>query len=144
MARRKSVSKEVELTGEGDEFEAVSTGRNRAQSLRFDGKDEVYHFERHEEDDTLNKESRSRSTGAPADSNASRSMMYRIGAGLLFIGALISLLQSIGFISHDAAIPMQPVEGGAIPQEVRQKRDVAMERRDSSATDWCFKWAQMC
>ena len=136
--------KEVGLTGAGDGFEAVPLEQKRAQSVRFDGNDEVYQFEPHEEDKTSKKESRSRNIGAPADSNASRSMMYRFGAGLLFIGALISLLQSIGFVSHDAAVPIQPVEGGTVPQEVRQRRSIEITRRASSATDWCFKWAHMC
>lgn len=144
MARRKSVFKEVGLTVAGDGIGAVPPEQKRAQSVRFDGKDEVYHFEQHQEDKTSKKESKLRNTGAPADSNASRSMMYRFGAGLLFIGALISLLQSIGFVGHDAAVPMQPVEGGTVPQEVRQRRSIEIARRASSATDWCFKWAHMC
>lgn len=150
MAQLQSAFQEVALSVAGDELAGDSPRRERPQNVRFHGKDEVHVVERYDEDAGVIKELKSQDSGAglppsqPASTSRTRSIMYRFGAALLLLGASVSLLQSFGFVGHDAAIPIQGVSGGTIPQKARSKRDVGVERRDTSATNWCFKWAQQC
>ena len=133
-ARRRSVFKEVGLTAGGDELGDRLADRKGNELI--------------EDTDAVNQESKSQVSGAflpqseSASSTETRSMMYRFGTALLFIGALISLLQSVGIVGHDAAMPLQGVDGGTIPEAA--KRDITLERRETSRTSWCFKWAQQC
>ena len=158
MAQRRSVSKKEVGIDSRSEEDLAEVSRRRAGSQRTRSREqsaaEALKSDTDVETDVRDKTSdhnqsisrdQAPSTTPPANSGASRAMLYRFGAGLLCLAAVVSLLQSAGFVRQDAALPLQGVSGGAIPQEAssRRRSNAELERR-ASATNWCFKWAQMC
>ena len=158
MAQRRSVSKkEVGTdTWSGEDLAEVSRRRagpqrtrsreqSAAEALKSDTDVEIDDKDKASDHNQSILRDLAPSTTPPANSGASRAMLSRFGAGLLCLAAVVSLLQSAGFVRQDAALPLQGVSGGAIPQEasLRRRSNGELERR-ASATNWCFKWAQMC
>ncbi|KAF7187095.1 Kelch repeat-containing protein [Pseudocercospora fuligena] len=72
----------------------------------------------------------------PARNN---STMYRLGAAIALLLAVVPLLQSTSFFGH--ATILQPVSGSAIPN-THADSSLSLQRRADSPTDVCFRWAQ--
>lgn len=160
MARRQSVFREVGLSETQEPEIPRSASRpspsrkERPQSVRFRSKDEIYLIERHEEEDerpvnvTLRIDPRVQINGLPtaqnSPSNWGHSMMYRFGAALLLVAALLPFLHSTAIFGHNPALPLQGVSGGAIPEHARAEMAADVQRRTDSPTHVCFRWAQMC
>lgn len=152
--RRKSIFQEVGL----DESESILPPNTpkRPTNVRFRSKDDIYVFERYHDDDTVKsrKDKPSSRSGSidilPSGLSqsplpeGSRSTMYRSGAALLLLVAAIPLLQTSWVFGHPAAMPIQGVDGGVIPQDAWKRSEVDLERRDDSPIDACFRWAQQC
>ncbi|CZT14312.1 uncharacterized protein RCC_00289 [Ramularia collo-cygni] len=66
--------------------------------------------------------------------------MYRMGAIVFLLVAIVPLLHSTSFFGH-ASMPMRPVSGGFIPE---RPNGIVLDRRQSdSPTAVCKRWAQM-
>lgn len=69
-----------------------------------------------------------------------QSMMYRLGAIVFLLVAVVPLLHSTSFFGH-ASMPLQPVSGRAVPEHAD---GIILDRRQSdSPTAVCRRWAQM-
>lgn len=149
---RRSVFREVGLddAGDGVACNTSATKRERPQSVRFRSKDEVYTIARTEDDETENERLARSMNASPRRlaplqhsplPDGSNSIMYRFGAFLLLLAGAFPLLQNLGLLSH-SPIGIQGVRGGPIPDEARSRSNPVLERRQDSATDVCFRWAQ--
>ncbi|KXT18838.1 hypothetical protein AC579_8205 [Pseudocercospora musae] len=67
------------------------------------------------------------------------STMYRLGAAVAFLLAIVPLLQSTSFFGH--ATILQPVSGNAVPN-THADSSLSVQRRAESPTNVCFRWAQ--
>ena len=161
MARRQSVFREDFGLPEAQEPKTLRSAtrtspsrKERPQSVRYRSKDEIYFIDRHEDEDdrsvnvTVRLDPRVHINGLnTAQSHPSswgNSMMYRFGAALLLVAALLPFLHSTAIFGHNPALPILGVRGGAIPEHARAVMDVDMQRRSDSPTHVCFRWAQMC
>ena len=150
--RRESAFQEAGLLSPSQEASAPTSSRKeRPQNVRFRSKDEIHMVNRYEhklEEDDF-RQSRLHD-GSPStryiDLSQSplpdwgHSMMYRLGAALLVLVAMIPLLQSSAIFGHNSAMPIKGVSGSAIPANARLRS----EKRANSPTDACFRWAQQC
>ena len=152
MARRKSAFQEVGLPGAGESGTLGTSKRDRPQGVRFASKDDVRMFERHDIDDLTSDDydttkpigGRIMRRQPSYRAQATNPMIHRVGAALLVLVGLVPLLSSVGVFRRDVALPIQGVHGGPIPDGVRARREVNLEKRADSATSWCFKWAMQC
>ena len=141
MNRRQSALREIEVSDHQGNPARRSPQRERPASVRFRSQDDVHIYEPYEEHEMVKDYSYTgTNTQDLAVPTKRYSSMFRYGAGLLLLAFIASVLQSVGIIRHDAAIPIQGVSGNTIPQEAKRNM---IAKRASSATDWCFKWAQM-
>lgn len=148
---RSSVFQEVGLGGAKDGVgrSASGTQRERPQSVRFRSKDEVYTIERHEDEEAdearfapfVNTSARPLGPLHSPLPDGSHSIMYRFGAFLLLLAGVFPLLQNLGLLSH-GSVGIQGVKGGPIPEDARSRSTSNLERRQTSPTDVCFRWAQ--
>lgn len=72
-------------------------------------------------------------------------MMYRMGAIVFLLVAVVPLLHSTSFFGH-ASMPMRPVSGVVIPEHALTSGVVLDRRQDDSSTSptaVCKRWAQM-
>lgn len=79
---------------------------------------------------------------SPLPVGNSLSMMYRLGAIVFLLVAVVPLLHSTSFFGH-ASMPMQPVSGGVIPEHTVTDGIVLDRRQSDSPTAVCKRWAQM-
>ncbi|KAK4545154.1 hypothetical protein LTR36_003705 [Oleoguttula mirabilis] len=68
--------------------------------------------------------------------------MYRIGATVLLLAAIVPFLRSASSFVESAILPIQPVEGGPIPRDAITRTRPDLSKRSDSPTDVCFRWAQ--
>ncbi|KAK3650013.1 hypothetical protein LTR56_006600 [Elasticomyces elasticus] len=128
------------------------TGRDRPQNVRFRSKDEVHLVERYDDHEIgkpgelLRRQSKTvLSTSGAKESpipGKSRAMVYRFGATLLLLGAMVPLLRGSSFFGHGAVVPIQKAEAGVIPIKARSNIGPDLTRRADSDTNACFRWAQ--
>lgn len=153
--RRRSVFQETGLDGPEEEVVSTPPSKERPQGVRFRSRDEVHLFERYQHVD-VDTESHASARNKPDNElptplrsnnesplpSAKSSIMYRLGTMMLLLAAIVPFLQSTGFFGHSASIPIQGVDGVAIPDGAR--REIDLSKRDNSPTDACFRWAQQC
>ncbi|KAK3113319.1 hypothetical protein LTR53_009494 [Teratosphaeriaceae sp. CCFEE 6253] len=132
----------------GPRAEVTPSGRDRPQSVRFRSKDEVHLVERYDHHDIAKPGDyrRQRLNATPEHQSPppgkSRTTMYRFGASLLLLGAIVPLLRGTSLFGHGAVLPIQPAEAGVIPVEARSHTGPDLSKRADSPTDICFRWAQ--
>ena len=146
--RRKSILQESGLPGAEDSVASTPPKRDRPQSVRFRSRDEVHVVERYH-DELLSEQDRGTNGRPSALSHSplpggSSPRMYRLGAALLFLVAVVPFLPSSNFFGHSSATPIQGVSGGVIPEEARQRTDIDLQKRADSPTDACIRWSQQC
>jgi len=151
--QRSTTSHEVGLSPPEVAPSLSTSGRDRPQNVRFRSKDEIHVIERYD-DYQIGKPAELRRRSETTTSNIhpstspvqrkSRAMMYRFGAMLLLLGAIVPLLRSTSFFSHGAVLPIQQAEAGVIPHEARSNIGPDFSKRADSPTNICFRWAQQC
>ena len=151
--QRSSIPHEVGLSAPEVVPSLSTSGRDRPQNVRFRSKDEVHLIERYD-DYEIGKPAELRRHSKTATSNIdasnspvqrkSRAMMYRFGAMLLLLGAIVPLLRSTSFFGHGAVLPIQQAEAGVIPHEAMSNIGPDFSKRADSPTNICFRWAQQC
>ncbi|KAK0932738.1 hypothetical protein LTR29_015696 [Friedmanniomyces endolithicus] len=149
--QRSTTSHEVGLSPPEVAPSLSTSGRDRPQNVRFRSKDEIHVIERYD-DYQIGKPAELRRRSETTTSNIhpstspvqrkSRAMMYRFGAMLLLLGAIVPLLRSTSFFSHGAVLPIQQAEAGVIPHEARSNIGPDFSKRADSPTNICFRWAQ--
>jgi hypothetical protein len=70
-------------------------------------------------------------------------MMFRVGTIALVVASLVPFLRGspVGTTSP-LPLPLQGVEGGPIPRDVKSEEGVIVTRQDDTSTEVCFRWAQ--
>lgn len=123
--------------------------------MRFSGCDEIYLLHdvkgeiRARDEKALRPADQITSVSSGAESSAmptsstAHSTMFRFGLVLVLLSGLLALLRSASLFADAATLPLRDASGGPIGEDVRA-RDVSLEKREDSATHWCFKWAQQC
>ena len=154
-ARRKSAFQESRLSSSTDSL-TPTPRRERPQNVRFRSRDEVHLVERYEDVDVLEDETvglQSRQTAATRRTitrslssipYGSHPIMYRLGAILFVLAAIVPFLQASAVLGHRSTLPIQGVSAAAIPEEALPRRHIDLEKRDDSPTDVCLRWAQQC
>jgi hypothetical protein len=127
----------------------------RRPAVRFDSKPEVHYFEReqHENAATTPGNGRSASSQSPlattlptGQSNSSLfgrnvPLMFRIGTVALVVASLVPFLRGSP-LGTTSPLPLQGVEGGPIPRDVKADEGIILSRQDDTSTEVCFRWAQ--
>jgi hypothetical protein len=154
--RRSSKFREVGLEYEFSAPAIPEQRPTRRPAVRFDSKPEIHLFEReqHEDAATTPKNpgpSQSSSEAAPVPTGHSDSslfgrnipMMFRVGTIALVVASLVPFLRGspVGTTSP-LPLPLQGVEGGPIPRDVKSEEGVIVTRQDDTSTEVCFRWAQ--
>lgn len=153
--RRASKFREIGLEYEIPVSAATEQPDTRRPAVRFDSQPKVHVFaHEHQEGATGTPkdekpellEQTSATTHPPGrrkDSLLSRSapLMFRFGVLALAVASLVPFLRGSP-LSSASVLPVQGVEGGPIPRDVRPDEGVILARQDDSPTDVCFRWAQ--
>ena len=154
--RRKSAFQEIGLSGKENTISPTPPKRERPQSVRFRSKDEVHLLDRYEDDEVTETETRGRQARRNSEYSRSinliqsplpawsHSMMYRLGAAIFVLAAMIPLLHATAIFGHSPALPIPGVSGGVIPEEARVRTEIHLEKREDSPERVCFRWAQQC
>ncbi|KAK5114541.1 hypothetical protein LTR62_002476 [Meristemomyces frigidus] len=150
--RRASKFREVGLSAPASATTTKDTARLRPQGVRFRSRDEVHLIDRRDEigvDATESKTEPRRpqqtnSAAASPPPAKDRSMVYRFGGAFLLLTAVVPFLYTASPFSQASVLPIQPVEGGVIPEDARMRARAVpdLTPRDDSPTDICFRWAQ--
>lgn len=133
----------------------ASNSSGPACNVRFRSKDDIRLVERGEDtvlsgktrpvdrQHTASTSPRIRSlqSQSPLPVGNNQSTMYRLGAMMFLLVAVVPLLHSTSFFGH-ASMPMRPVSGGVIPEHPVSD-GVVLDRRKDSPTAVCKRWAQM-
>lgn len=153
--RRASKFREVGLEYEFAAPPVPEQRATRRPAVRFDSKPKV-HLLKHEHNDSsedAQKDERSEpsrpTSGAPAPTGQANSsllgrnmpMMFRIGTIALVVASLVPFLRGSP-LGSTSPLPLQGVEGGPIPRDVKAEEGVILLRQDDTSTDVCFRWAQ--
>lgn len=153
--RRQSKFREIGLEYDFAAPAATEQKAARQSIVRFDSSPEVHLFQREQQDSATTTPtterpelSRASTAGAPPTGQGNLSLlarntglMYRAATIALVIASLVPFLRGTP-VGINSALPIQGVDGGPIPRNVKPNEGIILSRQEEGSTDVCFRWAQ--